>query len=74
MTNLKEALKAGKLKEFARKHARDPAGDQEKLDATLRSMAGKSKATRGASTSADGERSSDTQTRRRTSKGASSKR
>ena len=38
MTNLKEARKEGKLKEFIKEHSKDSKGDKEKFDKTLDSM------------------------------------
>ena len=43
MTTLKEARKQNKLSEFIKEHKRDAKGDANALEATLRSMAGKSK-------------------------------
>jgi hypothetical protein len=43
MTTLKEAREKGKLKEFIKEHATDNDGDKAAIEATLRSMVGKSK-------------------------------
>ena len=49
MTTLKEARENGVLAQFVKEHKRAPKGDATAFDTTLRSMAGKSKATRKAS-------------------------
>jgi len=36
--NLKEAREKGKIKEFAKEHSKDPKGDKEKFDKTLKSI------------------------------------
>lgn len=43
MTILKEAREKGKLKEFIKEHATDNDGDEAAVEATLKSMVGKSK-------------------------------
>lgn len=48
MVNLKEAIKKGKLKEFIKQNSKK-TGDKSRFDAAISSMAGKSKAVRGAS-------------------------
>lgn len=40
--NLKEALKTGKLKQFIKERLTDKPGDQDKFDAAISSMVGKS--------------------------------
>lgn len=50
MTNLKEARETGKLTQFVKEHRRDPKGDATAFNATLKAMAGKSKAVPAAST------------------------
>lgn len=49
MTTLKEAIAKGNLAKFIKEHKRDPKGDANAADKVIRSMAGKSKATRKAS-------------------------
>lgn len=71
MTTLRKAVKEGKLEEFIKEH--EAKGDERAFDATLRSMAGKLKATRAASSRDVSESCSDTQTPKRTSASASSK-
>jgi hypothetical protein len=44
MTTLKEAGETGTLAKFAKEHRRDPKGNATAFYATLRAMAGKSKA------------------------------
>lgn len=41
--NLKEARKNNKLREFIKEHETDHDGDEAAIDATLKSMVGKSK-------------------------------
>jgi hypothetical protein len=43
MTTLKQAREQGKLDQFAADHDADPPGDEAAFNATLASMAGKSK-------------------------------
>jgi hypothetical protein len=43
MTTLKEAREKGKLKEFIKEHATDADGDEAAIEATLKSMVGKSR-------------------------------
>lgn len=43
MVTLKKARESGNLDKFIKEHKRDPKGDANTLEATLRSMAGKSK-------------------------------
>lgn len=52
MTNLREALEAGKLKKFIAEH-KGEIGDADALEATIRSMAGMSPATPEASSPDD---------------------
>ena len=49
MTNLRKAREQGKLAEFVAEHKQDAPGDQTAFDATLSSMAGKSKSKPGTS-------------------------
>jgi hypothetical protein len=49
MTTLKEARDKGKIDQFIKEHKRDPKGDANALEATLRAMAGKSKSAPGTS-------------------------
>ena len=50
MTNLKTAIKKGKLTDFIKEHEADPDGDLDKLDAVIkRPTQGSEKATRPAS-------------------------
>ena len=49
MTTLKEAITKENLVQFVKENKRAPKGDATAFDTTLRSMAGKSKATRKAS-------------------------
>ena len=42
--NLRQARKQGELDQFAKGHDADPPGDEAAFNATLQSMAGKSKA------------------------------
>ena len=44
MTTLKQARESGKLDQFAKDHDTDAPGDETAFNATLQSMAGKSKA------------------------------
>lgn len=44
MTTLRKARDEGKLDQFAAEHEADPPGDEARLNATLASMAGTSKA------------------------------
>ena len=44
MTTLRQARDAGKLDQFAKDREADPPGDEAAFNATLQSMAGKSKA------------------------------
>lgn len=53
-TNLKKALKEGNLDKFIKEQKRKK-GDKKAFDATLSSMAGKKKSTRGTSSRDDGE-------------------
>lgn len=55
MTTLKEAIAKGKLKQFIKEREKDDAGDQDRFDATLESIAGKPKATQEASSQDDSE-------------------
>lgn len=50
MKSLREAREQGKLKQFAKDHDADSPGDEAAFEATLQSMAGKSKAVPAAST------------------------
>lgn len=43
MTTLKEAREKGKLKEFIKEHEKEHDGDEAAIEATLKSMVGKSK-------------------------------
>ncbi len=49
MTTLKQAREQGKLDQFAKDHEADVPGDETAFNATLASMAGKSKAVPAAS-------------------------
>jgi len=49
MTTLKAAIEADKLDQFIKEHKKGAKGDKNAVAETLRSMAGKSKATRQAS-------------------------
>ena len=49
-TSLKTARQQGKVDQFAKERDEAPPGDQAAFDATLQSMAGKSKEAPGAST------------------------
>lgn len=49
MTTLKEAREKGKLDKFIKEHRKDPKGDPEKFNRTLKAMAGKSSGDRPAS-------------------------
>ena len=49
MTSLKQARESGKLDQFAKGRETDAPGDQAAFNATLQSMAGKSKADQEAS-------------------------
>ena len=49
MTTLKQARESGKLDQFAKDHESDAPGDETAFNATLQSMAGKSKAVPAAS-------------------------
>ena len=44
MTTLKEARNSGKISDFIKEHSTDPKGDEARFNATLASMARKSKA------------------------------
>lgn len=52
---LRKALKEDRLDEFVKEHAKDDKGEKKKFDATLRSMARKSKSTRETSAQDRGE-------------------
>ena len=49
MPSLREARDKGKLDEFVAEHGKDAPGDKRSFDATLSSMAGKSKSKPGTS-------------------------
>ena len=49
LPSLREARDSGKLDQFAKDRETDAPGDEAAFEATLQSMAGKSKAVRGAS-------------------------
>ena len=55
MTNLKQAREQGKLKQFAKDREGDAPGDEAAFEATLQSMAGKSKAVPTASSPGEGD-------------------
>ena len=44
MTSLKQARDQGKLDQFIKEHERDPQGDADQVNRTLKAMAQKSKA------------------------------
>lgn len=72
MTTLKEAIKKGKLSEFIKERSNEK-GDSDKFERVISSMVGKSKATPATSDRETSARCNDTQTRKRTSKGAAKK-
>jgi hypothetical protein len=74
MVNLKEAIRKGELEQFIAEHGNDPPGDERKFDAILRRAVETPKEARRASSPAADASCTDTQTRQRTSEGASPKR
>jgi len=62
MTTLKEARKNGNLKDFIKKHEKDPCGDEDAFNAVIESTCGKSKSTQRTSSQDSSESSNDTQT------------
>lgn len=71
--NLKEALKKNKLKQFIKERS-GQKGDRDKFDRTIGSMVGKSKAAPATSLKGSSANYTDTQTPKRTLKGAAAKR